>query len=301
MKTLVVGAAMIDMIMVMDRLPQSGEDVLCKESSLKVGGCAYNVANTLNNLECEFDLCVPVGNGAYGSIIEKELKSKGYRTLIKDNTKDNGYCICMVESNGERTFVTCQGVEGNYKKEYLKNINDSEYENIYIAGYQVCNHSGEVVSEWLTSLQGKTVYFAPGPVICSIETKTMERIMDIHPIIHLNDKEILDYTEEKSIEKGLYKLYQKNHNLIIVTAGTQGAIYYDGKEIHTVPAKKAKVVDTIGAGDSHIGAFIGGISKGMNIEESLKLANKVAANIVEVQGPVMTKEEFDERMGRENE
>lgn len=301
MKTLVVGAAMIDMIMVMDQLPKSGEDVLCKESTLKVGGCAYNVASTLSNLECDFDLCVPVGNGAYGSIIEKELKSKGYRILIKDDKKDNGYCICMVENNGERTFVTCQGVEGNYQKEYFENINESEYDNIYIAGYQVCNHSGEIVSKWLSSLQKKTIYFAPGPVICNIEPNTMEQIMNLHPVIHLNDKEILDYTGEKTIENSLYKLYQENQNLIVVTAGTQGAIYYDGKEMHTVPTNEAKVVDTIGAGDSHIGAFIGGISKGMNIEESLKLANKVAANIVEVQGPVMTKEEFDERMGKENE
>ena len=80
---------MIDMIMVMDQLPKSGEDVLCKVSSLKVGGCAYNGASTLNNLECDFDLCVPVGNGAYGSIIEKEMKSKGYRTLIKDDRRDS--------------------------------------------------------------------------------------------------------------------------------------------------------------------------------------------------------------------
>ena len=301
MKTLVVGAAMIDMIMVMDQLPKSGEDVLCKESTLKVGGCAYNVANTLNNLECDFDLCVPVGNGAYGSIIEKELKSKGYRTLIKDNSKDNGYCICMVEKSGERTFVTCQGIEGNYKKNYFENIDDSEYENIYIAGYQVCNQSGKVVSEWLASRQKKTIYFAPGPVICNIETDIMEQIMNLHPVVHLNDKEILEYTGEETLEKALHTLYQKNQNLIVVTAGAQGAIYYDGSKVHTVPTQKAKVVDTIGAGDSHIGALIGGISKGMNIDESLRLANKVAANIVEVQGPVMTKEEFEERMGKENE
>lgn len=301
MKTLVVGAAMIDMIMVMEHLPKSGEDVLCKESSLKVGGCAYNVANTLNNLECDFDLCVPVGNGAYGSIIEKELKNKGYRTLIKDDTKDNGYCICMVENSGERTFVTCQGIEGNYKKEYLEKIDDSEYDSIYIAGYQVCNQSGKVVSDWLSSLQNKTIYFAPGPVICNIETDTMKQIMNLHPVVHLNDKEILDYTGEETLENALYKLYHENQNLIIVTAGSQGAMYYDGTEIHTVPTQKANVVDTIGAGDSHIGALIGGISKGMNIVDSLKLANKVAAHIVEVQGPVMTKEEFNERMGKENE
>ena len=38
MKTLVVGAAMIDMLMKIEALPKSGEDVLCSESGIVIGG-----------------------------------------------------------------------------------------------------------------------------------------------------------------------------------------------------------------------------------------------------------------------
>ena len=56
MKTLVVGAAMIDMLMKIEALPKSGEDVLCSESGIVIGGCAYNVANTLRNRAvCRYD------------------------------------------------------------------------------------------------------------------------------------------------------------------------------------------------------------------------------------------------------
>ena len=72
MKTLVVGSAMIDMLMLIDRIPKSGEDVLCKENKVMVGGCAYNVASTLRNLECEHDLCVPVGTAPYANIVREE-------------------------------------------------------------------------------------------------------------------------------------------------------------------------------------------------------------------------------------
>ena len=296
MKTLVVGAAMIDMVMVMDKLPKSGEDVMCSYSSLKIGGCAYNVASTLRNLECDFDLCVPVGNGSYGAIIEQELEKNGFGVLIKDTENDNGYSICMVEDGGERTFVNYQGVEGHYKKEYFNHIDTSKYDNVYFAGYQVCNENGKVISEWISNLQNKSIYFAPGPVICSIDSEVMNQIMDKNPVVHLNDKEVLDYTGESTLEEAVKKMYQVNHNLVIVTAGPQGAIIYDGNEMEKVPTQKANVVDTIGAGDSHIGAFIGGISKGLSVKESVKLANKVAGHIVNVQGPTMTKEEFMERM-----
>ena len=91
MRTLVVGAAIVDLMMKIDRLPKSGEDIPCKETKTVVGGCAYNVANTLRNLNCEHDLCVPVGSGSFADIIRSGMKEKGYELvpiselILKDN------------------------------------------------------------------------------------------------------------------------------------------------------------------------------------------------------------------------
>ena len=41
MKTLVIGAAIIDIIMKIKRLPKSGEDILCSETVSAVGGCVF--------------------------------------------------------------------------------------------------------------------------------------------------------------------------------------------------------------------------------------------------------------------
>ena len=49
MKTLVLGAAIVDIIMKIPRLPKSGEDILCTERKLTIGGCAYNVSNILRS------------------------------------------------------------------------------------------------------------------------------------------------------------------------------------------------------------------------------------------------------------
>ena len=56
MKTLVIGAAIVDMVMQVDRIPKSGEDVIGKDAKVMVGGCAYNVASTMHNLDCDHDL-----------------------------------------------------------------------------------------------------------------------------------------------------------------------------------------------------------------------------------------------------
>lgn len=296
MKTLVVGAAIIDMIMKIEKLPKSGEDVLCQEKKVVIGGCAYNVASTLQNLGVEHELCVPVGTGMYADLIADELKQKGYHILIKDQNQDNGYCLCLVEADGERTFITMQGCEGEFRGEWFENLDMEQYQNIYIAGYQVCGVSGNAVAGWLQKLQEKNIYFAPGPVITTIEKNVMNQILSVHPILHLNEKEAFDFTEQSTIEKCLTALYERTQNLVLVTLGEKGTIYYEGKQAHTVPSWPAKVADTIGAGDSHIAAVIGGISNGLNLDESIELANHVASEIVGVQGPTMTKEEFTEKM-----
>lgn len=59
-----------------------------------------------------------------------------------------------------------------------------------------------------------------------------------------------------------------------------------------VASVRTNVVDTVGAGDSHIGAIIAGLSKGMKVEDAVLLANHTAAAIVGTSGPVMDLEEF---------
>ena len=296
MKTLVIGAAIVDMVMQVDRIPKSGEDVIGKDTKVMVGGCAYNVASTMHNLDCDHDLCVPVGNGMYASIVRKKLLENGYPILIQDDTDDNGFCLCLVEKNGERTFITVQGVEGNFKTSWFDTLDMNDYDNIYLAGYQVCDHNGSVVAQWMRTLENKTIYFAPGPVICDIDPETMTQLMKLNPILHLNEKELFDFTKETDLDTALHTLFRKNHNLIIVTLGSRGAAYYDGTHITTIPSVPVSVVDTIGAGDSHIGAIISGISKGLSIQDSIKTANKVSACIVGIQGAVITKEDFNKRM-----
>lgn len=297
MRTLVIGAAIVDIIMNIDRLPKSGEDVLCRSTKTTVGGCAYNVARTMRNLGRQPQLCVPVGSGMYGNLIAKHLENDGYDILIRDRTQDNGYCLSLVEADGERTFITVQGIEGCFQKEWFGQLDMDAFANIYVAGYQVCGKSGEIIAEWLTKQQNKTIYFAPGPVITEIDCRVMEQIFSMHPVLHLNKKEAFDFTGQHTIEECLKALYARNHNLVFVTLGADGTCCYDGTSFRTVPSQKTAVVDTIGAGDSHIAAIIAGAEQGLDIEERILLANKTAALIVGTQGPAMDKDEFQKKMG----
>ena len=299
MKTLVIGAAIIDIIMKIKRLPKSGEDILCSETVSTVGGCAYNVAGTLRGFDVDHDLFVPVGRGMYGDMIAGDLEKLGYRILIREEESDNGYCLCLVEEDGERTFITVKGAEGRFRPSWFEQLSQDAYDSIYVAGYQVCGASGRVISDWMAGakdrMKEKRVFFAPGPVITDIDQAVMERILSVGPILHLNEKEAFDYAKQTSVEDCLRYLYGLNHNLVVVTMGASGTMYYDGSVMRQVPAYKTQVKDTIGAGDSHVAAMIAGYSKGLDTEQCVRLANRVASAIVSIQGPVMTGEMFEQQ------
>lgn len=299
MKTLVIGAAIIDIIMKIKRLPKSGEDILCSETVSTVGGCAYNVAGTLRGFDVDHDLFVPVGRGMYGDMIAGDLEKLGYQILIREEESDNGYCLCLVEEDGERTFITVKGAEGRFRPSWFEQLSQDAYDSIYVAGYQVCGASGRVISDWMAGakdrMKEKRVFFAPGPVITDIDQAVMERILSVGPILHLNEKEAFDYAKQPSVADCLKYLYGLNHNLVVVTMGASGTMYYDGSVMRQVPAYKTQVKDTIGAGDSHVAAMIAGYSKGLDTEQCVRLANRVASAIVSIQGPVMTGEMFEQQ------
>ena len=69
-------------------------------------------------------------------------------------------------------------------------------------------------------------------------------------------------------------------------------MYCAGAELGYAEGFPAETVDTIGAGDSHIGALMGQLAVGVPLPEALRTANRVAAAVVGVRGARLTDAEF---------
>ena len=70
-KNLIIGAAMLDIVMQIERLPKTGEDVYAQSQEMMVGGCAYNVADIQKHFHVPYTLFAPVGTGIYADIIRR--------------------------------------------------------------------------------------------------------------------------------------------------------------------------------------------------------------------------------------
>ncbi len=296
-KILVIGSTVVDMVINVDQLPAAKADIHISSQRASMGGCAFNVSDTIRNFGTPNILFSPVGGGIYGDYVRNGLRKKGLISPIPPVTDmDNGCCYCFVEENGERTFIVYHGAEYLIKYEWLKELVDvEEIHSVYICGLEIEEKLGRDIVKWLEENPQLEIFFAPGPRIMKIGRDLMNRLYALHPVMHLNDDEIKEYFATDDVQAAMEKMYGITDNTVIVTLGDKGAAWFDHTGYHSVPAFKAeKIVDTIGAGDSHVGAVMACLHGGMTMEEAITTANKVACAVVGVSGALLTQDEFDE-------
>lgn len=293
-KCLVIGATMLDIVANLDSLPVRGGDAYIKQQEMMLGGCAYNVASILKHFNIPNTLFAPIGSGMYASFIENKLKEEGYSSPIKSMDMDNGYSMCIVEADGERTFITLAGIECYFRKEWFDSLDINLYDKVYISGYELEGEGGNVILDFLEANKDLEIYYAPGPRINYISEDRHKRLFKLSPIIHLNEKEVKEYTKESDYKEATDTLRNLTNNTVILTLGDKGAYYSSREKEGFIPSKASRVLDTIGAGDSHIGTIIACLSKDKNLEFAIEQANKIAAKVVSVKGSTLTKKEFEE-------
>jgi len=287
-KTFVIGSSVCDVIIRVHHLPQSQADENILNQIFSIGGCAYNVASILRYFHVPYTLFSPIGSGIYGDFVKQKFIENDIPILLETKQK-NGCCYCLVDDSGERTFMCEHGAEYVFQKIWFSLLEQEEYEQVYICGLEIEEKTGDNIIEFLEHHPYMKIFFAPGPRINEISKDKIARLFALHPILHLNLNEILSFTQQNCLLDAVHALYQQTQHDIIVTLGEKGCSYFHDFQEIFIPAIKTEVVDTIGAGDSHIGTIIALQAMQKDMLESLTRANQIAAKIVSQQGATFQK------------
>ena len=81
---------------------------------------------------------------------------------------------------------------------------------------------------------------------------------------------------------------------ILLTLGGEGSLFLNQGQLFKQKAYRVKAVDTTAAGDTFTGFFIGGLIRGMEVEEALSLAGAAAAIAVSRPGAAPSIPELQE-------
>lgn len=299
-KILVIGSTCVDIIIQIDHLPRTEEDIHPTGQSLSLGGCAYNVANMIRLFNAPLTFISPVGTGFYGEYVEKELKKRGFEVFVHVPDRENGCCYCLVEKGGERTFMSCHGAEYTFDKKWMESFENTDFDMVYVCGLEIEEPTGLSLIEYLEQHPKRELFYAPGPRGIQISREKTERIFALHPILHINESEAFALSGCSSVTDAARALSERTKNTVVITLGEQGTYCLERNGLsYLEPSKPARVADTIGAGDSHIGTLMACLSLGQDMGEAIRTANRIAAAVVEVQGASLSEEEFLAALGQQ--
>lgn len=291
MSLLFIGSTVADVIIRTPRLPYTGDDVNITSQQVSLGGCAYNAFHTarITGL-AECVLFSPVGTGIWGDWVRAALAQRGVTTAIPPVDAPNGCCYCLVEPDGERTFLCEHGAEYAFRPEWFQAL--PEFDGVYVCGLEIEEPTGEVTLRWLEQHPPRRLYFAPGPRILHIPPEKMARLIALGAVFHLNEAEICHFTRCEEVSQAARMLHSLTQNDVIVTLGDRGAYVLSAEGETIVPGVPAQVVDTIGAGDAHIGAVMANEAAGLPLTEAVARANRISAAVVSQSGAELTPEAY---------
>lgn len=289
---LIMGSTCVDVIINIDHLPKTEEDIHPFSQTMSLGGCAFNVAYMMKLMQAPHTFISPVGGGTYGDYVTKQLKTLNIPIAVSVPEKENGCCYCLVEKDGERTFMSLHGVEYTFQKSWMEAYPADDYSLAYVCGLEVEEPTGIQLIEYLEEHPKLQVCYAPGPRGVRIEKSRTDRMLALHPMLHINEQEARDLSGCVNIQTAARALQTITCNTVIITMGSRGTycLEQDGTSYMVPGVSSVSVVDTIGAGDSHIGAILGCLTLGLPLKTAIAYANQAAAAVIGVKGAMLPPE-----------
>lgn len=279
------------------------------------GGAPANVLAAVNALGGKTAFIGKVGKDMHGEFLKGVLEKHKIDTSSLIETKDAFTTLAFVDlaPNGERSFsfarkpgADTQLTADEIDEEQIKNSNIFHFGSLSLTDEP--SKSATLKALEYAKKHNVTISYDPNyrAMLWENVEKAKEGMrlpLEMVDIIKISDEETELLTDCREIEDAAKVLHEKGITCVIITMGEKGAyVSANGKSV-IVNGIKTNVVDTTGAGDCFMGAFLYSVvSNGKrpedlcesDLKEYASFANKAASVCVSRRGAINampTKEE----------
>ena len=294
-RLVLLGSVLVDVVMFVPALPASGGDILATDSLIATGG-GFNVLAAAQRQGLPAAYFGLHGHGTFGSLARRELEAEGIEMLLPMSTQeDTGFCIGLVDETGERTYATRPGVEGRMTPSELSRFDPRSTDTVYLSGYELLYEHATLIAERFAAIPSDVLtVFDPGPIVGDIPVDLLELALTRADWTSLNRAEAEVITGASGAQRAATSWAKTagSHRNVVVRDGANGCwvVTHVGRpdekvEQIAVPLPPASAVDTSGAGDCHVGAFVAALARGHTPGGAGLWANAAAARAVARKGP----------------
>ncbi len=264
------------------------------------GGSAANTIFAAQYLGAKTYYSCNVANDETGDFYVQDLESAGIDTNLGSDRSEGvtGKCMVMVTPDAERTMNTFLGITANLGLEHIDQaaLKDSQY--VYIEGYLVSSDTARNAAiECKKIAQENNVKtaltFSDPAMVQFFKDGLVEMIGNGVDLLFCNEEEALGFagTDNLKQAKAHLKTVAKT---FAITLGAKGAVLFDGENEISIAPHSVTPIDSNGAGDNFAGAFMYGITNGLDWETSGKLASKISSEVVSRFGPRLESELYNQ-------
>jgi ribokinase len=276
----VVGSLNMDLFIDVEQLPAPGETVVGRNFRRSPGGKGANQASAIARLGQPVALVGAVGRDAFGEELIEGLRQQGVGidAMARRDGVATGTALIVLDATGQNQIVIASGANGT--------LADADIEGCAT----LLRRSRAVIAQLEVPLSavgaalrtgraaGATAVLNPAPFVPGCET-----LLPLCDWLLPNETEAsklagFEVRNLDSAARAARQLRGANRGLnVLVTLGANGAWLDSPGFTGHIPAFAVGAIDTVGAGDAFVGAFVTRLVEGAAPPEAARYASAAAA------------------------
>lgn len=275
----VIGAALIDLITYVPRLPMLGETLHGREFRTGFGGKGANQAVMAARLGANVTMVTRVGNDSFGTGMIENFRAHGIDTthVGVDLEASSGVAPIAVAPDGANAIVIVTAANENLTAEDVERACGAIEEADVVVCQLELPHEASAAALRIAREAATTTILNPAPASLDLPRSVYALVDVLCP----NEPEA-ELLLERPIRVGreleaARELRALGSGSVVLTLGERGcAIAAERIEQH-LQAPVVSAVDTTGAGDAFVGTLAYGLACGEDLATAAQRANRAAA------------------------
>jgi len=230
-----------------------------------------------------------VGNDEHGGLYRQSLTERGVKANLGVGAGETGISLILITPDTQRTMFTFLGQSRHLQREDV-NVDDlraSQY--LYVTGYL-----------WDTDNQKEAVLFAmreanragvrvalslSDPFCVNRHKEDFRRLLHDHVDVLFGNYQEAQAMTDTDTPREAVRALAEHCQVAVVTMDDKGSLIRQGDRLYEIPVYPVKAVDATGAGDMYAAGLLYGLTQGLPLEVTGRIAAYAAAQVVAKLGP----------------
>ena len=273
----VVGAALIDLIAYVPRLPALGETLHGSDFQSGFGGKGANQAVMAARLGAKVAIVTRVGRDRFGDEMLANFAEQGIDVtyVSVDDEAPSGVAPIAVAPNGDNSIVIVTGANDRLTAAAVERARPAIAAADVLACQLELPLEVTVAALRIAREASTTTILNPAPAAAELPRELYELSDVLCP--NEPEAELLLGRALGDPAQAASELRARGAGAVVLTLGERGCLVANADGVQAIPPVTVDAIDTTGAGDAYVGSLAVQLACGAPLAEAAAFANRVAA------------------------